>query len=189
MQTDPAGPDFRSLCIRMKRDSLERIPRHDLPPGFSWRTHRPGDEALWVRIYCRSFEADAQDPFPKEFRGAGRDTKERVFYLMAENGDAVGTATAWMETAEVGRVHWVTIVPEFQGRGLAKPLMTRVLNRLRDLGYRSAMLITQPVRIPAIHLYLDFGFVPDIVEERQRPGWAYVAARLRHPALEGLAGA
>ena len=64
--------------------------------------------------------------------------------------------------ASWGRVHWVAIVPEQQGRGLAKPLMTVVCHRLRELGHTHAYLTTSRARVVAINLYRTFGFVPMI---------------------------
>ena len=55
--------------------------------------------------------------------------------------------------------------------GLAKPLMTVVCNRLRELGHQRAYLTTATIRIPAIRLYLKFGFRPDIQNEQDRQAW------------------
>lgn len=69
------------------------------------------------------------------------------------------------------RVHWVAIAPCAQGRGLAKPLMTNICRRLRDLGHQRAYLTTAPERIVAINLYLKFGFVPVFKGETERAVW------------------
>ena len=65
---------------------------------------------------------------------------------------ANGTTTAWYNEdyrgLPFGRVHWVAIVPEMQGRGLAKPIMSAVCHRLRELGHGRAYLTTTTVRIP-----------------------------------------
>ena len=70
-----------------------------------------------------------------------------------------------------GRIHWVAIVPEFQGRGLAKPLLTAVMNRMVELGHQRARLATATQRLPAINLYLKFGFLPDPRNEEELSAW------------------
>src|SRR5207248_4802613 len=94
---------------------------------------------------------------------------ERQCYLLNAFGQAIGTGTAWFndnfEGKSFGRVHWLAILPEFQGRGLGKPLLTAICSRLRDLGHERAYLTTSTQRIPAIRLYLRFGFVPLIRDE------------------------
>lgn len=100
---------------------------------------------------------------------------------MPPAGEAIGTATAWFDTYRgqlYGLVHWVAIIPQQQGRGLAKPLLTAVCNRLRDLHHQGAYLITGTVRIPAIKLYLKFGFVPDIKSEQDAEAWRSIQAKL-----------
>jgi ribosomal protein S18 acetylase RimI-like enzyme len=79
-----------------------------------------------------------------------------------------------------GRVHWVAILPAFQGRGLAKPLLTAVCLRLRELGHTSAYLSTSAARIPALNLYRQFGFAPVIRDEMERAVWQEIELYLRH---------
>jgi ribosomal protein S18 acetylase RimI-like enzyme len=88
----------------------------------------------------------------------------RQKYLLGPGGEPIGTATAWFDAPQsgeeigVGRVHWVAIVPEFQGRGLAKPLLDSVLQMLRVCGHTRAVLLTDTRRPAAIALYEKFGF-------------------------------
>src|SRR5205823_14626142 len=100
---------------------------------------------------------------------------QRQCYLIDQAGKVIGTATAWFnddfDGRRTGRVHWVAIVPEYQRRGLSKPLMTAVCHRLRELGHDRAYLVTAPALRPAINLYRRFGFVPLIPNEAQRESW------------------
>ncbi len=152
--------------VIMARPDLENLPRFGLPSGFGLRAYREGDEAVWLSIHCR---ADAFNLFsPSTFREAfGHDEealRSRQKYLLAPDGTPIGTASAWFDpppTSDllgVGRVHWVAIVPEFQGRGLAKLLLSVVLQTLRELGHTSAVLSTDERRPTAIALYQRFGF-------------------------------
>jgi GNAT superfamily N-acetyltransferase len=95
----------------------------------------------------------------------------------------VGTITAWRNadyrSAAYGRVHWVAIVPAFQGRGLARPLLAACLRRLSELGYGGAYLTTSPPRLAAINLYLRFGFTPDVQSVRDAEAWRLLADRVK----------
>jgi GNAT superfamily N-acetyltransferase len=162
----------------MVRGDLEGLPRHPVPDGFAVRPYAPGDELAWVRIQSA---ADAHNVIVAElFRAQfGDDTVElgrRLFMLEDPAGTAIGTAAAWFGGSRrgpsVGRVHWVAIHPAHQGRGLAKPLLSRVCHTLRALGHERAFLTTSTARIPAIGLYLSFGFVPEITGAQDAAAWA-----------------
>jgi len=106
----------------------------------------------------------------------------RQCYLLEAPGKPIGTGAAWFkesfEGARFGRIHWVAILPEFQGRGLAKPLMTMLCRRLRDLGHDRGYLTTAAERLPAIKLYLRFGFVPLIRTGVDESQWRNVMDKL-----------
>ncbi len=156
----------QNLPLTMVRDNLEGIPRHGLPVGYSMRRYQPGDKRLWEEIHrlADPYSAIAPHLFGQEFGPDESVLAERQFYLLDARQRAIGTATAWydddFEGVGYGRVHWVAIVPEYQGQGLAKPLMAAICCRLRELGHERAYLRTSSARIPAIHLYLRFGFIP-----------------------------
>ena len=173
------------IHIAMVRPDLERIPQLSVAAPFSIRGYRAGDAEAWRRIQIAS---DKYGTFPPEKfeQQFGRDEAvlaERQFYLCEGEGEAIGTMTAWFgEAAEWqgwGRVHWVAVVPECQGRGLSKPLMTATLNRLRELGHERAYLTTATVRPPAINLYLKFGFLPLVRGDEGLRAWRLVAPHLR----------
>jgi GNAT superfamily N-acetyltransferase len=108
---------------------------------------------------------------------------ERQCYLLAPKGEVIGTGTAWFNDnfagGRWGRVHWLALVPEFQGRGLGKALMSAICRRLRELHQERAYLTTSTARIPAISLYLQFGFEPMLRGPGEEAVWQNVLARAR----------
>lgn len=172
------------VCLTMVRESLGELPAYALPAPFSFRWYRPGDERLWREIQACADEYNdiAPELFESQFGGDVASLAERQCFLLDADGRAAGTATAWFDRdydgLEAGRVHWVAIVPRMQGRGLAKPLLAAVCRRLRDLGHRRAYLTTAPERIPAIGLYLKFGFTPVVRGEPEAAAWEGVRERL-----------
>jgi GNAT superfamily N-acetyltransferase len=170
-------PGRHLTLIKMARSDLEYIPEHELPAGYSIRWYEPGDEEHWLRI--QSLADDDHEihlgVFRKYFGSDEKVLRQRQCYLLAPDRMPVGSATAWFddnfEGCHWGKLHWVAIVPEFQGRGLAKPLMTAVCRRLRELGHERVYLTTATTRIPAIRLYRQFGFTPLIRDKAEAALW------------------
>lgn len=173
------------LDIRMRREHLDDIPDYILPTGYSIRRYQPGDEDSWCRIHLLADKYTDITPalFEKEFESNTQKLAERQYFLIDRMGTPIGTATAWFDKfgeQSLGRVHWVAIVPTEQSKGLAKPLLTMVCNRLKELRHNKAYLTTQTVRIPAINLYLKFGFIPTIDSQRDNNIWKQLQKHLKY---------
>jgi GNAT superfamily N-acetyltransferase len=179
-----------NLSINLYREHLELIPRYPLPQGYSFRWYQPGDEALWVEIYTKA-EAYIKinaELFWKEFGEDKPGLQERMCFVLDDQQRGIGTATAWFNReyfgADSGRIHWVAIIPDAQGKGLSKPLMTTVLRKMRTLGHIRTYLVTSSARIPAINLYLKFGFVPEIRHEDDLNAWKGIQEYLGRNLLD-----
>jgi GNAT superfamily N-acetyltransferase len=187
---EETNPEIENVSIDLIRPSLDDIPQFALPAPYTLRWYQPGDEDHWTAIHV---EADRYSDIKPELfaRQFGTDPAllgQRQAYL-CDGSLVIGTASAWFggkgREAE-GRIHWVAIRPTYHGLGLAKPLLTTVCNRLQTLGHQQAYLDTSTARIPAINLYLKFGFVPDIDSDEDRRAWQIVRRHLDHPALANI---
>ena len=153
--------------IKMIRRDLEDIPQYPLPEQYTARWYEPGYERHWLDIHLA---ADKYSPIGPELFVAqfGTDPQllsQRQCYLPDATGRVFGTASAWFldkSDQSTDLLHWLAIIPDYQGQGLSKSLLTIVCNRLRNLGHKRAYLRTPTVRIPAINLYKKFGSVPHI---------------------------
>jgi GNAT superfamily N-acetyltransferase len=146
--------------------------------------YQEGDEVHWTDIHVVADEHTdvTLDLFAEQFGGDIPMLAERQFYLLAGAQQPVGTATAWPDWEEGwGRVHWVAIRPEAQGKGLAKGLFTAVCQKFLSLGTQKARLNTANVRIPALNLYLHFGFQPYMRTERDWQVWQDIEAKVKEP--------
>ena len=172
--------------VRMIRPSLERIPQHPLPADYAIHWYRPGDRETWVQIHAlaETHVPTSAAVYDQQFERNEAELARRQAFLQDAKGNAIGTATAWFDDnyhgARFGRVHWVAIIPEHQGKGLAKPLLTAVCKRLVELGHNRACLTTLTAKLPAIRLYLSFGFEPDIQTDEDRRAWGDALAKLDH---------
>ena len=177
----------QNLSVELFRPTLDDLPIYDLPPGYQAHWYAPGDEQHWIEIHRQAdrYNTASAALFAKAFGNDAGLLAARQLYIEAPGGTIVGTATAWYAGAQpagpVGRVHWVAIVPDYQGRGLAKPLLSLVCRRLHALGHRQAILDTSTARIPAINLYRQFGFEPKITTPDDRAAWQALAPFLKAP--------
>jgi GNAT superfamily N-acetyltransferase len=163
-------------AVWMVRDLRSPIPQYALPQGFTCRLYRDGDIDTWVSIQRDGDELlqAGRETFQKSFGDDPLSLRDRSFFVVSPDGQDVGTATAWYDEDyhgdHVGRVHWVCLRPAWQKRGLGKPLMTKVLERLAR-SHDRCCLATQTSRVPAIRLYLRFGFTPDIRDDEAADAW------------------
>ncbi|MDH7601884.1 MAG: GNAT family N-acetyltransferase [Armatimonadota bacterium] len=182
------------IAVWMIRESLENIPEYPLPAGYGFRTFHRGDERVWAEIQARAgnFESvdKALEHFEHEFSNSLPEFERRcLFLIVSATSEAVGSTTAWFDPdyrgKDHGRIHWVAIVPEYQGRGLAKPMLAEAMKLLRQWHER-AYLATHTGCLKAINMYLDFGFVPDMTKERAAEAWRLIADAINHPVLNRL---
>ncbi len=174
------------LEVRMLRENLTDIPAYALPAGFRFRLYHPGDEDVWTGIFSKAdvYNVTAPELFRQQFGDDDVELARRQLFLCRDDGVAIGTTTAWYDEdykgLRWGRVHWVAIVPEHQGKGLAKPLLTAALERLVELGEERAYLTTESPRLVAINLYLKFGFVPEVKTEQDCRIWEEIRTGVRN---------
>jgi GNAT superfamily N-acetyltransferase len=174
------------ISVKMVRENLDDIPEYSLPAGYSIRWYQPGYEKHWQAVQSLADEYNRVTPdlFQEQFGTDTRLLSDRQCFLCDGQENIIGTATAWLDDLDgksPGRIHWVAIVPQRQGRGLAKPLLTIVCKRLKELGHSRTYLTTQTVRIPAINLYAKFGFTPVIDSDWDREIWEKLRQHVKYP--------
>jgi GNAT superfamily N-acetyltransferase len=160
----------------MIHENLAETPMFECPPPYRIELYKSGRESDWLRIHEIADEFNVFTPFvfTDQF-GSNKDLlADQQFYLLDQGGEPVGTATAWTDTRGTycGRVHWVAILPEHQGRGLAKPLLSIVCRKLLEMGHSKGCLSTSTARVAAINLYLKFGFQPLIQSDEDEVAWS-----------------
>jgi ribosomal protein S18 acetylase RimI-like enzyme len=173
--------------IVMIQHDLATTPQVALPNGYSMRPYRDGDIPVWVAVQNAAdpyFVATAES-FTETMPGNTQYLAERVLFLVDPTGNEIGSIAGWndsfVEDREIGHIHWVAIIEAAQGRGLAKPMLSAACAVMQRNGYNEAYLETNTRRLPAINLYLQFGFVPYVQNETQREAWRAVAPYLKHP--------
>ena len=181
---------FYSLLLENSLDAIHEVP---LPNGYSYVNYKPGDRDKWISIEksAGEFETweDGVKAWTKYFEGKDDELIHRMFFIENENGEKVATGSAFYniyngDDGVNGWLHWVAMRKEEQGRGLSKPLITHVLEYMKVLGYRNAIIPTQTTTWVACKIYLDLGFRPIPKNaESSKTGWKIIRRLTHHPAL------
>lgn len=181
---------MENIPVVMILEDLNSLPEYSLPKGYTFRNYQEGDKQCWAEIETAAGEFTDPEKgikqFELEFEPHLEEVKSRLIILEDNQGRGIGTAMSWFDDnffrPDYGRVHWVGIIPEFQGKGLAKPLMSECMRRIRER-HKKCYLTTQTTSYKAVKIYLDFGFIPYLKDETCPKAWNLLAEKLKHPAL------
>lgn len=180
---------MRDIPLTMTRPHLLGLPNHRCPDGYSVRSYAPGDEAVWATIETAAGAFKSEEAALAHFEGEFAPHADllvgRMLLLEHDGIGPIGTTTAWIGTYEgvrQGRIHWVGITPAYQGRGLAKPLLSAAMSKIAS-EFDRAYLTTETTSYRGINLYLGFGFEPVVAVPRDREGWAIVGEALGRPVI------
>ena len=177
--------------LLMKYNNTSEYKQYELPDGFHYEFFKPGDEEEWVNIHIESGEFTSYEKGLKHFHDfydyfIDELPKRCVFIVDDNTNEKVATATiSLLETPEYGyraAVDWVAIKRPYQGRKLAKPLITKFLEIANNLGHKEIILHTQTTTWLAAKLYLDYGF--DILNEDEIEGWSILKTITNHDKLK-----
>ncbi len=191
MKTIDRTLKYVDLCL--VNDHLDDIVEYELPPGYRFVFFNDGDEKDWVDIEMSSGEFlsfdEGMDTFLDHFGTHYEELKNRCIFIENEQGEKVATATAFYLEKPIdditGNVHWVAIKKEYQGRHLAKPLISKTLKQMRELGHEKTLLHTQTHTCLAVKIYLDMGFVPHEMEKNYL-GWQIIKKLTNHEKLSSV---
>lgn len=178
----------------MTYNDTSMIDKYDLPSGYHYAFYQPGDEDEWVKINMESGSFTNYDKglgyFHDFYAYFKNDLHQRCFFIVDDKAEKIGTATiSLLEHEDDGykaKVDWVAIKKTFQGRGLSRPLISKLLEVAHHLGHKKLMLHTQTHSWLAAKLYLDFGFEPyNMTNESE--GWQILKTLTHHPSLKNVA--
>lgn len=199
MQREKRFPDNNDACLKyyeliLEQKNVSNIPVAPLPDGYRFVYYRPGDKKDWIAIEmsAREFvlEEEGEMAWKNYYGGREEELTDRMLFIEDSSGEKVATATAFYDsrdTSGAGWLHWVAVKRTQQGKGLARPLISKALHRLTELGYTDIKVPTQTNTWVAAKLYLDAGFIP---EEKNavcsRDGYRILKTLTGHPTLEGI---
>lgn len=84
------------------------------------------------------------------------ELENTVTYLIERDGKVVGSISYEIKSENHAYLSDLVIDPEYQGQGLGREALTRVLKELEHI--ERIDLVTHPENSAALHLYLSLGF-------------------------------
>jgi len=152
--------------ILMHRKAGMPVPECALPEGFRFVFFKSGDEKAWAKIETAvlefSDELDALLYFQKNFLPYIAELERRCIFIENSEGEKVATSTAWWCYTGTRRdpwIHWVAVNPQYQGLGLGKAVVSRIVGLMAEIeGDRDFYLHTQTWSHKAVRIYEKAGF-------------------------------
>ena len=152
--------------VIMHRKPGTPLPCFELPSGYKFVFYKAGDEkyraVLEASVGEFPSEVDALLYFQKRYGGYLEELKRRCIFIENAAGEKVGTATAWWTYTGTRRdpwVHWVSVSPDYQGKGLGLALSSKIIELMLEIeGDRDFYIHTQTWSHKAIRIYEKVGF-------------------------------
>lgn len=176
--------EYQQLQMVWPEARLETPPPIVVPPAYSLRTYRPGDETRFYEVMDLAgwpgWDDERLRPWKARILPAG-------WFMAVHEASAQIAATAMCLHsheddhpfgAELG---WVAGDPAHKGRGLGRAVCAAATARMIDIGYRSIHLYTEDWRPAALRIYLTIGYVPYLYTPAMLERWQAVCAEINWP--------
>lgn len=133
----------------------------ELPEGFFFDLCRRDELELWKAMHFDEPDEAAMEYmtgyFERVYKTDETEFFRRCLFVRNAAGEPVATCFLWRAWGRITTLHWLKVKKGYEGRGIGRALLTRVLG----VGRKDSLpvfLHTQPSSFRAIKLYTDFGF-------------------------------
>lgn len=187
--------------IWMKRAAADEVAPVPVSKNYILQPYQSGDALEWARIETAVGEFDTEAAalayFERDFLPYASQLPQRMFFAVNPEGTKVGTATAWWKKKQDGStvpiVHWVAVIPSAQRQGIARGMVTKVIETCQkqtedcEDSTAAIYLHTQTWSHAAIGLYQQLGFelIATDYQGQINPEYEQVLAILRDLAQKG----
>ncbi len=127
----------------------------DLPEGYSFCRCTESRLDLWEKTAVEApYIPYLQEYFNEVYAPRREEFFQNCILVLAPEGQPVATCLLWKSYGAFHSLGWFRTVPEQEGRGIGRALLTYLMSKAEYPVY----LHTQPTSVCAIKLYSDFGF-------------------------------
>ncbi len=138
--------------------------QRNLPDGLTVRSFVEGtDETMWLllnqKVFSHHPEAGSIDAADLALRMAQPWFDPAGLLVVFDGSEPVGYAWTKLHPGAVGEIYMIGLIPDYRGKGLARPLTLVGLDYLSAVGATSAMLYADSSNSAAIGLYESLGFM------------------------------
>lgn len=155
--------------VFLYKTDTKNYPKYELPEGYKIEFYKKGDEVEWAKLECSIGQFGSVEEGIESFKqsfvyGQTLNPEERMLFVKDESGEYVATLSLW-DGMYLGkncqRLHWLAVSDKCAGKGIAKALVSAVLDLYNSLGYEGFVyLLTATWYYRAIGIYYKFGFKP-----------------------------
>ena len=134
-----------------------------LPKGYSFRHCKKDELETWKALHIdeleqyEAYDAVLSEYIEKVYAPRGNEFFEKCIFVCNAKGEPVGTCFIWRAYNSFPAIHWLKILPQYEGKGLGRAIVSYVLESLPAKDY-PVFLHTHPTSYRAVKLYSDFGF-------------------------------
>jgi GNAT superfamily N-acetyltransferase len=141
--------------IFMQCDMPDRNAFRQLPDGYSIRLCRRDELEVWKRVATEEqYVQDVTAFYEKVYAKHEDEFFRRCLFVCDTDDKPVASTFIWRSYGLINTVGWFRVLPEYEGKGLGRAILSYILNDAEFPVY----LHTQPTSARAIKLYSDFGF-------------------------------
>lgn len=158
---------IEDISVFMIKRNTREFPEFHLPKGYRFQFYKDGNEADWARLEIGIGQFESEDRalrcFCNEFLKDQRlDVRENLLFVQNEEGRIVATGALWdgdFLGERLRRIHWIAVSDECKGLGIAKAIISRLLELNLALTDENPIYLWTGTRYyPAVSIYLGFGF-------------------------------
>jgi GNAT superfamily N-acetyltransferase len=155
--------EIPDLNVFMMCEALNFNALSELPEGLFVRNCRPDELDVWKAFPFDDAEtAKEYHGFMTDFFNTTYGGKEELFFAKTlfvcdAEDKPIATCFIWKASDEFNTVHWFKTLKEYEGKGIGRALLSRLMQDLKAKDY-PVYLHKQPASFRAIKLYSDFGF-------------------------------
>jgi mycothiol synthase len=184
-ETSLADKDtYTQLQMVWPEHLLTTPPAVQLPPDYTVRTYREGDERRFYEVMDLAGWPGWDD---EKLRPWLMRIVPEGWYMVVHtaSGEIVATAMAlhdhtWSQ-AFTGEVGWVAGDPAHAGKALGRAVSAAVTARFIEIGYRHIHLYTEDWRLAALKTYLKLGYIPFLYTPEMTKRWHAICTQLAWP--------
>jgi len=152
------GDDFFTVGnynLFMQCDTPDKTAFRELSHGFSFRVCRRDELEVWKRVVVEEqYVSYVTEYYEKVYAKHADEFFRRCIFVCDTDDKPVASTFIWRSYERINTVGWFRVLPEYEGRGLGRALLSEILKGADFPVY----LHTQPTSARAIKLYSDFGF-------------------------------
>jgi mycothiol synthase len=172
---------YKQLQMVWPEPLLANPPVVRLPPGYTLRTYRRGDEARFYKLMELAGWSGWNDEKLRPW--IARIPPECWFMATHEgSGEIVATAMGLHDHSDQhpfgGELGWVACDPAHRGKGLGMAVCAAVTARLIEAGYRDIHLYSEDWRLAGLKTYLKLGYIPFLYVPEMAEHWRAVCTQL-----------